>query len=114
MKRMNYKIVIKECINHSRLPFWALYVCSDIKGYYGDIIVEGNERLNLLRTVQSNIKDNIRFVVRNTENTGKDIPSHLNEEELTLTVFSLTGNRPYLEIGFECTEKDPWRPFLNM
>ena len=111
---MNYRIVIKECINHSRLPSWALLVCSEIRGYYGDIIVTGDGRCTLLRTIQSHINDHIEFVVRNTVNTGKDIPLHLNEEELTLTVFSLTANRPYLEIKFDATEKAPWAPFLNL
>ena len=111
---MNYRIVIKECINHSRLPYWALLVCSEIRGYYGDIIVTGDGRGTLLRTIQSHINDHIVFVVRNTANTGENIPLHLNEEELTLTVFSLTANRPYLEIKFDATEKAPWAPFLNL
>lgn len=104
---MYYKITIHECVKHSNLPTWALLVRSEISMYFLNTSVNSYERNGRLSTIKSHLKKNITYTVRNSKETGEDIPMQINEEEHTLIIYSRTGGRPYFEIKFEPTDRPP-------
>lgn len=104
---MYYKITIQERVKHSSLPTWALMVRSEISMYFLHTSVRSDEQNSLLATIKSHLKENIAFTVRNSKETGEDIPMQINEEEHVLVIYSRTAGRPYFEIKFEPTDRPP-------
>lgn len=104
---MYYRITIQECVKHSSLPDWALLVRSEISMYFLHTSVNSDERNNFLATIKSHLKKNIAYTVRNSKETGKDIPMLINEEEHILEIYSRTAGRQYFEIKFEPTDRPP-------
>lgn len=98
---MNYLILIQECIQHSKLPEWALAIIAEVKMYYDKYPV--TDRKSILHTIDSMI-DSITFSVRNSRSTGDVIPTRIEGEEMT--VYSLTGSTPYLKISFKPTRRE--------
>lgn len=95
---MNYLILIQECVQHNRLPEWALAIIAEVKMYYEKYPV--TNRQSILLTIDSMI-DSITFTVRNSRNTGDTIPTRIEGDEMT--IFSLSGTTPYIKICFKPT-----------
>ena len=102
---MNYLIHITDCIKHSSLPDWAIMILAEINTYYDSHPIAESDRGSVLQTIDSMI-DNLVFVIRAARTTGDIITTSIDEMAHTLTVYSLTGNRPYLKIGFEPTDME--------
>lgn len=98
---MNYLIQIVELVKHHRLPEWALQIIAEVKMYYSDYPV--TERDSILLTIDGLI-DRITFTVRNTATSGEVIPTVIEDKQMT--VFSLTGDTPYLKIFFKPTKRE--------
>ena len=108
---MYYKITIQEHVRHSSLPTWALLVLYEISVYFFHTSVRSDERNSFLYTIKSHLKENIAFTVRNSKETGEDIPMQINEEEHVLVIYSRTAGRQYFEIKFEPTDRPPMSIF---
>ena len=98
---MNYLIQIVELVKHHRLPEWALLIIAEVKMYYGDYPV--TERDSVLLTIDRMI-DGISFTLRNTKTSGDVIPTSIEDKQMT--IFSLTGDTPYLKIFFKPTKRE--------
>lgn len=104
---MNYLIQIIELVKHNKLPEWALAIKAEVAAWYGDQPVSSRE--DILHNIDTDIIDRQPFTVRNTKTSGEVIPTRI--EDCQLTVFSLTGETPYLKILFRPTDREPINPF---
>lgn len=98
---MNYLILIQECVQHNKLPEWAIAVIAEVKMYYDKYPV--TDRKSILHTIDSMI-DHLTVTVRDSRSTGDVIPTRIEGEEMT--VYSLTGSTPYLKISFKPTRRE--------
>lgn len=104
---MNYLIQIVELVNHNKLPEWALAIKAEIRGYYEDLPIDSRE--SVLNSIDTGIIDRHTFIVRNATTSGEVIPTRI--EDCRLTVFSLSGETPYMQISFRPTDREPINPF---
>ena len=104
---MNYLIQIVELVKHYKLPEWALAIKAEILGYYEDQPIDSRE--SVLNSIDTDIIDRQTFIVRNATTSGEVIPTRI--EDCQLTVFSLTGETPYMQIFFRPTDREPVNPF---
>ena len=95
---MNYKVVVTELVQHSKLPQWALQLKLQLSQYYKSL--EWNDREQCLRLIDREI-DRMLFVVRNEEKSGKVINRRVEGNEMT--VLSGYKETPILRISFEET-----------
>lgn len=93
---MNYKVVVTELVQHSKLPQWALQLKLDVSQYYKGLTWE--DRGQCLRLIDREV-DRMCFVVRNTETSGKIIKRRIEGNEMT--VYSGYKETPLLRISFE-------------
>ena len=95
---MNYRIRIKEHVQHRRLPDYCLEILAEVKGSW--MGVPTNLPKCAIGTIDSTI-ENMRFSGLNSQAiSGADVPRKESNDGMSLTIYSRTGNTALVTIEF--------------
>ena len=96
---MNYRIHIKELVPHRRIPDYCLEILAEVKGAWQGVPTALPKCA--IGTVDSSI-ERMRFMgINSTVISGSDVPRKYSEDEMSLTIYSRTGNTALVTIEFE-------------
>ncbi len=96
---MSYRIRIKEHVQHRRLPDYCLEILAEVKGAW--VGVPTALPKCAISTIDASI-ERMRFMgINSTVISGSDVPRKYSDDEMSLTIYSRTGNTALVTIEFE-------------